>query len=234
MKKLTLIGLFLSGAMALALNPVHAKDASAAETTGVAVGAVVGVAAGGPIGALVGTLLGQYVGKKAHDANRVDDVEGALAAANIDIARLHNELEQGGVELRTYKSMLEQQPDLDSVALEFEVLFATDESQLSDENRQRLEKLATLMREIPGLKVQIDGYADQRGDETYNQQLSAKRAEEVETFLGARGVVGDRIETFAHGERLSRAGDGDIDAYALERKVTLRIFSEGTPRIASN
>jgi outer membrane protein OmpA-like peptidoglycan-associated protein len=39
----------------------------------------------------------------------------------------------------------------------------------------------------------------------------------------ARGIAADRIETHAHGDSQSEAATGDLDAYALERRVRIRL-----------
>jgi outer membrane protein OmpA-like peptidoglycan-associated protein len=89
--------------------------------------------------------------------------------------------------------------------------------------------LAGLVSRWPQLRVQIAGYADPRGDAGENERLSAARAESVSRLLEAGGVASARIETRAHGERMSQAVENDPDAYALERRVTVRLVPEQPP-----
>ena len=80
--------------------------------------------------------------------------------------------------------------------------------------------------------VQLDGFADERGNADYNQQLSGKRAEHVKNVLIMGGVSPTRIKIAAHGE--SPATDENIDSYAFERRVSLTLYIEDTPSFAAN
>jgi outer membrane protein OmpA-like peptidoglycan-associated protein len=80
--------------------------------------------------------------------------------------------------------------------------------------------------------LQLDGFADERGDEAYNQELSQQRVEIVRNQLVAAGIDPSRITTTAHGE--SPAQDESIDSYALERRVSLTLFVDTTPALAAN
>ena len=77
---------------------------------------------------------------------------------------------------------------------------------------------------MPEVNVQLDGFADERGDAAYNQHLSEKRVAHVKDVLVANGVPAARIKVAAHGE--SPAPDASVDSYALERKVSLTLFVE--------
>ena len=48
----------------------------------------------------------------------------------------------------------------------------------------------------------------------------------------AAGVHPDRINTSAHGE--SVAQDDTVDSYALERRVSVKLFIDESPSVASN
>ena len=74
--------------------------------------------------------------------------------------------------------------------------------------------------------------ADERGDETYNQALSAKRVEHVKALLVANGVPASRINVTAHGE--SPTADKTVDSFALQRKVSLTLYIDDQPSFAAN
>jgi OOP family OmpA-OmpF porin len=85
---------------------------------------------------------------------------------------------------------------------------------------------------MPGIQVQLDGFADERGDERYNQQLSEQRVNFIRDQLIAAGVDASRITASAHGE--SPAQDDTADSYALERRVSLKLFSNEVTSVAAN
>jgi outer membrane protein OmpA-like peptidoglycan-associated protein len=113
-----------------------------------------------------------------------------------------------------------------------DLLFRTDESVLADSTNARLQQLAATLATMPDVQVQLDGFADERGDAAYNQNLSNQRADFVREVLVAAGVSPDRIKVAAHGE--SPAVDDSIDSYALERRVSLTLYVNDNPSFASN
>ena len=113
-----------------------------------------------------------------------------------------------------------------------DLLFRTDEAALADSTGDRLAQLATTLAGMTDIRIQLDGFADERGDEAYNLALSAKRVEFVREQFIAAGVHPDRINVAAHGE--SVAQDDSTDSYALERRVSVTLFIEDTPSLAAN
>ena len=85
---------------------------------------------------------------------------------------------------------------------------------------------------MPDVFVQLDGFADERGDAAYNQSLSLRRVEHVRDVLITKGIPAARISVRAHGE--SQAADDHIDSFAFERKVSLTLYIEDSPAFAAN
>ena len=57
------------------------------------------------------------------------------------------------------------------------------------------------MVKYPGVGLQINGYADSRGNETYNLALSLKRAMSVRDYLISNKPISDRITVEGYGEQ---------------------------------
>ncbi len=85
---------------------------------------------------------------------------------------------------------------------------------------------------MPDIQVQLDGFADERGDPQYNFELSRKRVDFVRGLFESSGVHPQRIRVKAHGE--SVAQDATPDSFALERRVSVRLFIDDTPSVAAN
>ncbi len=113
-----------------------------------------------------------------------------------------------------------------------DVLFRTDEYVLADTNGDRLAQLAQRIAAMPDIRIRLDGFADERGDADYNQALSQKRADFVREQLISAGVDPSRISVAAHGE--AAAQDDTPDSYALERRVSLKLFIDDTESFAAN
>ncbi len=227
---------------ALAAGPTSAETrTSKEEATGVSIGATVGAFAGGPVGFIVGAAAGAWLGdnfnQKKHE---VTALSGSLDKAESRLIDLEHELHRMGDEQQVTDSELARlralaKPELLSLlknGIEMDLLFRTDESVLADTTSSRLTQLATTLATLPDVYLQLDGFADERGDPGYNQALSTRRADHVRNVLTAAGVTPSRIKVAAHGE--SPAIDGRIDSYALDRRVSLTLYVEESASFASN
>ena len=85
---------------------------------------------------------------------------------------------------------------------------------------------------MSGVRIQLDGFADERGDSKYNLELSEKRVEFVRNIFLSAGVHPTRISSSAHGE--SAAQNPDLDSYALERRVSVKLFIDDVQSLAAN
>ncbi len=236
--KIIFIGLVTS----LIAGPALAKkNASKEETVGVGAGATIGAIAGGPLGLIIGAAIGAKIGDEFDRRNNNVDVlndslEGSkqkiasleqnIDALNGDIDSLGGELQQ--LQASAYPELL----DLMQVGIEMDLLFRTDEHVLMGTTGSRLQNLAASLASMPEIQVQLDGFADERGDAAYNQKLSQRRVEHVRQYLVDNGMPESRIKVLAHGE--SPAVDTNIDSYALERKVSMTLYVEDAPSFASN
>lgn len=219
---------------ALVAAPAQAKDkASKEETIGVGTGAAVGAAAGGPVGFIIGAAIGAKLGDNWHKKDeRLENLQGTLHESGEtisdlerDIVTLSNEIEQlRGVARPQLVSLMQ-------AGIAMDLLFRTDEFALADATGDRLAQLAGTLATMPEIRIQLDGFADERGDEEYNLELSAKRVEFVREQLQAAGIHPTRISVTAHGE--SAAQDDTVDSYALERRVSVKLFIDDTPSIAA-
>ena len=86
-----------------------------------------------------------------------------------------------------------------------DVLFAFDKATLSGKAKSRLDQAAdVLKKEAQGKPVSIDGYTDSKGSDSYNLDLSKRRAE----------AVRDRLAELVPGVQFSVAGHGEADPVA--------------------
>jgi len=220
------LGLTLAAACAAAL-PVHAGQlpqapaphpASKQENIGVVSGLVIGAVVGGPIGAVVGGAAGGVLGEHYHKQQvKNAALAGDLSKSKSSLAQTQQRAEQ----LDQTVSRTDQ--------LETDVGFRTDDASIDTKAMPPLLKIGALAASMPDVKVRIAGYADPRGSTKYNDELSKRRAEAVAAVLTQAGMSMDQMIVEAHGKSESTSEEGDLDSYALERRVTVRIERSGTP-----
>lgn len=217
------------------VSPAFAK-ASKQENIGVGSGAVVGGLAGGPVGFVIGAAIGAKLGQKMHEKNeKIETLSGSLANSESDAEQLERDVRELSANIDTLSAELERFETIDrpklvslmQAGISMDLLFRTDEHVLADTTGGRLAELAGGLASMPEIRVQLDGFADERGDSDYNLELSQKRVEFVRDQLIAAGVNSTRIEINAHGE--AAAQDESADSYALERRVSLKLFIGDEP-----
>jgi len=108
-------------------------------------------------------------------------------------------------------------------AVGMDVSFRTDEDSIKVEDMGPLLKLGALAAAVPDAKLRVAGFADPRGAAGYNEALSQRRAEAVAAALICGGVTRERLIIEAHGASESASEAGDLDGYALDRRVTVRL-----------
>ena len=227
--------LILAATAILFAAPSHAAGkASKQESIGVGSGAVIGAIAGGPVGLIVGAAVGAKIGDTMHQKNeKIDDLQGSVAAGAGTVARLENDVDTLSGEIERLQDVA--RPELISLlqaGIAMDLLFRTDEAVLADTTGDRLAQLAGALASMADVRIQLDGFADERGDADYNQALSERRVEFIRDQFVVAGVHPNRISVSAHGE--SVAQDDSLDSYALERRVSVKLFIDHTPALAAN
>lgn len=219
----------------LAATSAHAAtQSSKEEAIGIGSGAVIGAAAGGPVGFIVGAAIGAKIGDTIDKKNDlVKSLEGSLVDSRTTVTSLQDSIDGLGNEIERLRDVA--RPELLTLmqaGIAMDLLFRTDEAALADTTGDRLAQLAGTLASMPDIHIQLDGFADERGDEQYNYALSEKRVDFVRDQFVVAGVHPDRIKVTAHGE--SAAQDDTVDSYALERRVSVKLFIDDSPSLASN
>ena len=207
-------------------EPATGPDGNArSEDIGIFTGLAVGAAAGGPVGAVIGAAAGGLFGDHYYKEKQS---KAALAAdlrkSEAERARLAASLsEVGGSQDAQLKQTLAA---VDTIGMD--VSFRTDDDSIKVEDMAPLLKLGALAAAVPDAKLRIAGFADPRGGADYNDELSMRRAEAVAAALACGGITRERLIVEAHGAGESQSAAGDLDAYALDRRVTVRLERPGS------
>jgi outer membrane protein OmpA-like peptidoglycan-associated protein len=205
-------------------NGAEIKTLKEGTTFGVA--SIIGGLLGGPIGFMVGGISGTFL---AQELKKADD----YAIASEQLHNTQQELVGVETEITALKEQLylaqQQGAYLQNIALtglKFQILFHTGNDNLNESTIKRIDELANFLQKNPELTIRLHGYADPRGTDEYNNVLSEHRAINVQQALENRGIDSSRIERRAYGADQSTAAKGNLDAYALERRVTIEVINQ--------
>ena len=101
------------------------------------------------------------------------------------------------------------------------VNFHTDSDRLTDEAQQNLDGVASTLSECDTAPVSISAHTDSDGSESYNQDLSRRRAASVVEYLIGRGIESDRMSATAYGETQPIASNATSEGKRKNRRVEL-------------
>ena len=107
------------------------------------------------------------------------------------------------------------------------VLFKTGKATLVPAAREKLAKIAGILAAHKGLKIEANGYTDSTGTETFNRDLSEKRAMVTKDFLVQQGVPADAIIFRGFGEDSPIASNDSEAGRQENRRVELVVTGEG-------
>ncbi|HEY0747863.1 MAG TPA: OmpA family protein [Steroidobacteraceae bacterium] len=113
-----------------------------------------------------------------------------------------------------------------------DVLFDTGRAELKSGAGRKLDQLAQFLMEHPDRRVQIDGFTDSVGTDSYNEELSQRRADAVKAALISRGVQPSRIGTEGYGKAYPVASNSDSGGRQLNRRVEVVIGNDNGSAIA--
>jgi peptidoglycan-associated lipoprotein len=99
------------------------------------------------------------------------------------------------------------------------VFFETDQYDLDDRDRSTLDAQAAWLQQNTGVRVTIEGHADERGTREYNLALGDRRANAAKNYLAARGVSAGRMTVISYGKERPEALGSDEDAWAQNRRA---------------
>jgi len=114
-----------------------------------------------------------------------------------------------------------------------DVLFDTGRAQLNPGSARKLDQLGQFLTDHPERRVQIDGFTDSVGTESYNQDLSQRRADAVKFALISRGIDASRIGSQGYGKGFPVADNADSGGRQLNRRVEVVIGDDSGASIAA-
>lgn len=99
------------------------------------------------------------------------------------------------------------------------VYFDYDSSALRDDARATLARSADVIKQIPGVIIQLAGHCDERGTQEYNLALGDRRATAVRDYLISLGIPANQLLTVSYGEEQPAATGSDESAWSQNRRV---------------
>lgn len=104
------------------------------------------------------------------------------------------------------------------------IFFDTDKYEIKEISEPELNKIATFMEENPEVKITINGHTDNQGGETYNRELSTKRAKAVYKYLINSGIGKERLKYQGYGQSKPIASNDTQEGRQKNRRIAFEIL----------
>lgn len=184
------------------------------QTSKVVKGAGIGAAAGAVAGLLTkgdkleNALIGAGVGAIAGG--------GVGYYMDVQEAKLRQRLEGTGVSVTRIGDNI-------TLNMPSNITFALNSADLNSQFFSALEGVGLVLKEYNKTVVEIAGHTDSSGSDSYNLQLSQRRAQAVASYLVSQGVKSERLITVGAGEAHPIASNDTEQGRAANRRVELTI-----------
>jgi len=174
--------------------------------------------------ARTGETAGDVAANAANSVENAADKAGAAVSNAFDItkAKLADvkfpEVNLPGVTIRG-------NDDYEVYGVDEKVLFDTDKATVKPGAAEALKQItASINQRFAGKDVRVLGFADSRGDKSYNRELSKERAEAVKTYLVTTNKLpADRVSTEAFGEEQPAASNATAAGRQENRRVEIAV-----------
>jgi outer membrane protein OmpA-like peptidoglycan-associated protein len=147
--------------------------------------------------------------------------QGQLVNAEAARKEAERRAEQSAADLARIASVKQESRGM-VITLSGEVLFTSGKAELLPSAQAKLTEVATaLTQQNPDAAIVVEGHTDAQGSQTFNLDLSTRRATAVRDYLASHGVAPDRIR--AEGLGFSRPiGDNKTaEGRANNRRVEI-------------
>ncbi|MFN0024317.1 MAG: OmpA family protein [Parvularculaceae bacterium] len=213
MRKAILLGSIAILAAACTTNPYTGERRAGRVATSGTGGAVAGAAAGAIIGSVTGSA-----GKGAI----IGAVAGAAIGGGIGIyqdqqqAKLRERLLNAGVQV-------EREGDNIRLIMPSDITFQTAQSDIQPGFYDTLNSVAVVLNEFKKTSITVAGHADARGSDSYNLDLSQRRALSVSSYLSSQGVNAGRLNAIGYGETRPIGDNSTAGGQSANRRVEILI-----------
>ena len=110
-------------------------------------------------------------------------------------------------------------------SVEEKVIFDTDKAEIKPGAAEALQQITGSIGQRYGTRqVRVMGFADSRGDKSYNRELSEKRAEAVKSYLVSNGkIAAARVSVEPMGETMPVATNATATGRQENRRVEIAV-----------
>jgi peptidoglycan-associated lipoprotein len=116
---------------------------------------------------------------------------------------------------------------IDTTAITAPIYFDFDKSNIRPDAQATLERKLPWLNANPGMRIRIEGNADERGSDEYNLALGQRRAASAKKWLVDHGIAADRFDLVSYGEERPVCTEHNETCWQQNRRDDFRIVTIG-------
>lgn len=120
---------------------------------------------------------------------------------------------------------------VDTTAITGPIYFDFDKSTIRSDAASTLDRKVPWLQANPGMRIRIEGNADERGSDEYNLALGQRRAASAKRYLVDHGIAADRFDLVSYGEERPICTEHNEACWQQNRRDDFRIVTIGSDRI---
>ena len=123
---------------------------------------------------------------------------------------------------------------VDTTQITGPIYFDFDKSSIRPDAAATLDRKVPWLQANPGMRIRIEGNADERGSDEYNLALGQRRAASAKRYLVERGIAADRFDLVTYGEERPVCTEHNEACWQQNRRDDFRIVTiggDGTIRV---
>jgi len=122
---------------------------------------------------------------------------------------------------------------VDTTAITAPIYFDYDKSNIRDDAAATLDKKLPWLTANPGMRIRIEGNADERGSDEYNLALGQRRAASAKKYLVEHGVDAARFDLVSYGEERPVCTEHGEPCWQQNRRDDFIIVTIGADNIVA-
>jgi len=120
---------------------------------------------------------------------------------------------------------------VDTTAITGPIYFDFDKSTIRSDAAATLDRKVPWLQANPGMRIRIEGNADERGSDEYNLALGQRRAASAKRYLVDHGIAADRFDLVSYGEERPICTEHNEACWQQNRRDDFRIVTIGSDKI---
>jgi peptidoglycan-associated lipoprotein len=215
------------------------EQAKTNEVIGLSSGVIIGTAIAGPLGGIIAGIFGVMIADDVNSDKRLETANTSLEQKDQQLFVMQQNFEQAKeramVQIASMDSALEQAAlNQGAPEIESNIQFKTASYVLEAHYKSQLDLIAKTLQKNPTLSITLSGFADKRGNSTFNQALSEQRALTVKNYLINNNVREEQVITNSFGESSLVSAGVHFEDDFFDRRVMLKVSDDQTEMTAAN